>query len=125
MKRESGASSSKTDNGKKQKTRYFCKAKDRYGIKTAFGVKPGMPGILVFCDRNKEKQSIRECIRMFNEVAKELHPELDYEPEIDSADDIETSIANEIESLKNNDDKKTHKFFFHQNSSSLCLLFDD
>lgn len=80
-----------------------------------------MPGILVFCDRNKEKQSIRECNDMFNEVsdlsnqltkqvAKELYPELNLEPEIESADDIETSLANEIESLKNNDAKKTHKF---------------
>ncbi|KAI0224966.1 hypothetical protein L0F63_005534 [Massospora cicadina] len=108
MKRDSMVVNNRTSSSKKRKTRAFCQAKDRYGAKTAFRVKPGMPGILVFTGREQERQSIRECNDLFNAVAKELYPEL--EAEVESADDVETSIANEIESLKKEANKKTHKF---------------
>ncbi|KAG0190683.1 hypothetical protein DFQ28_001711 [Apophysomyces sp. BC1034] len=84
-------------------------------------VQPGMAGIMVTCARGREGKSVKEIMDVFNEYADELYPAaVKSDDEEGSIDDLETSIAKEVEALKG---PKTKKRFANIPTSTDCVLF--
>ncbi|KAI9298207.1 hypothetical protein K502DRAFT_327621 [Neoconidiobolus thromboides FSU 785] len=121
-KRNDSKGDTKINSNKKHRTMVYMKSKDRTGLKTVFEVNPGLPGIILFCDRNREKSCISEALTLFNEFAKEVYPELDISdtPE-EEEKDIEAEITKEIEGLSS---KKKNKFYFGSLKTQVdCMAF--
>jgi len=95
------------DKNKKRKKGWFVQT----GQKRSFD---GKKGILITCNKNTEKMSMRELFNLFSEYAEKLYPDLDHE--ISNANEteqkdtsIEEELQKEIEELKNEQQNKGTK----------------
>ncbi|KAF7724459.1 hypothetical protein EC973_000968 [Apophysomyces ossiformis] len=83
-------------------------------------IQPDMSGIMITCARGREGQAVKEIMDVFNEYADELYPSEkngNEEEEEESIDDLETSIAKEVEALKG---PKTKKRFANIPTNTDC-----
>ncbi|KAK9473995.1 uncharacterized protein V1510DRAFT_442473 [Dipodascopsis tothii] len=68
---------------------------------------PGSAGVFVTCNRNHERQCTQELIELFNEEAEKQY-DLTAASDDDDGDDVEASLAKELDALKQ---KKTGSLF--------------
>ena len=66
----------------------------------------GSSGILVTCDRIRERESVKEALNLFNEIADRDFPEPKEEEQAKEGDSVEQQLADEIAALK--EDAKHH-----------------
>ncbi|OZJ06724.1 hypothetical protein BZG36_00433 [Bifiguratus adelaidae] len=106
-------------------------------VTASFGIQPGMSGVYITCDRNKEQRCTREMIEMFSEYADQMYEfpedtedkddkeEIAKEDDDDGPADIEAVIAKELAAEKESKDNKkaTKRRFVGLATGMECMIF--
>ncbi|KAI8997539.1 hypothetical protein BDB01DRAFT_714404 [Pilobolus umbonatus] len=111
-------------NKKKRSKTYHCsKETSSPSNKGSFMIQPDMAGVMVMCARGREKKAVKEAIDILSQYADKLFPESKEEEKEgeEEGDDLEASIAKELESLKKHDKKR--KRFAHIPTGIDCVMF--